>query len=288
MKPYIRIGILIFLTGWSGAALATNCRLAADYYYQAKSETDSGRIIDWLNRSVQACPNFNAWYMLGLIYADQGQTDQALDAFFHARTAAGSARTEALALARQADMLSRRRQWLRALRALELAKRFHPDPVPQWLEVSLKNARIKTYHTIVPAADIAHVFDSGTQISADGRFAVRPAVNLPVHFDFDQAELSPTGSRQVVELGRALTRIQLKQWSFLLVGHTDERGSRRYNQTLSENRAQSVKIELEQQFPSLIGRLKTRGRGESELLYSGHTEVDHLLNRRVRVTLLSN
>jgi outer membrane protein OmpA-like peptidoglycan-associated protein len=50
-------------------------------------------------------------------------------------------------------------------------------------------------------------------------------------------------------------------------------------------RASSVKKELERKFPSLVGRLETRGRGESELLYNGHTEVDHLLNRRVKVTI---
>jgi len=174
---------------------------------------------------------------------------------------------------------------LRGLQALELAERFHPAPAPEWLDAALKHARIKTYRAIIPAADIADVFNTGTQISADGRFAVRPAVNLPVHFDFDQARLNPAGSRQVVELGHALTRIQPQQWSFLLIGHTDERGSHAYNQTLSENRAHTVKVELERQFPSLFGRIEARGRGESELLYHGNTEVDHMLNRRVRVTL---
>jgi outer membrane protein OmpA-like peptidoglycan-associated protein len=231
------------------------------------------------------CPNFNAWYMLGLLYSNQGETDQAIDAFIHARAAAGSAKTEALALARQGELLSRTRQWPRALRALELATRFHPEPAPGWLEDLLKNARIQTYQTIIPATDIAQIFETGTQISMDGRFAVRPAVNLPVHFDFDQANLNPAGSRQVSELGRALARIQMKQESFMLIGHTDKRGSSAYNQTLSEKRAHTVKMELERQFPSLAGKLETGGRGESELLYNGDTEVDHMLNRRVRVTL---
>ena len=119
----------------------------------------------------------------------------------------------------------------------------------------------------------------------DGRFAVRPAVNLPVHFDFDQAQLNSAGTRQVLELGRALARNQMNKQSFLLVGHTDKRGSRAYNQALSENRASTVRRELERKFPFLAGRLKTRGRGESELLYNGDTEVDHRLNRRVKVVI---
>jgi len=224
--------------------------------------------------------------MLGLIYSRQGQLDPAIAAFSHARTQAVSSKTEALALAREGELLLLTGQLPRALRNLELAKRFHPDPTPAWLEGLLKKARIQTYQTIVPAADITYIFETGTQTSMDGRFAVRPAVNLPVHFDFDQAILNPAGSRQVFELGQALTRIQMNRWSFLIVGHTDKRGPERYNQTLSEKRADTVKMELERKFPSLAGRLETRGRGESELLYNGDTEVDHQLNRRVKVSIL--
>ena len=286
MMRFIWIAILICLTVWSGSSLAMNCRLGADYYYRAKAETDPQRTIDWLNRSVQVCPNYNAWYMLGLIYRQQGQLDPAIASFSRARDQAVSSKTEALALARQGELLARAGQLPRALRTLELAQRFHPEPTPKWLEDSLKNTRIQTYQYIIPAEDIAHIFETGTRISMDGRFAVRPAVNLPVHFDFDQAKLNPAGSRQVLELGRALARSRMKRWSFLLVGHTDKRGSRAYNQTLSEKRAYSVKMELEQNFPFLAGRLEIRGRGESELLYNGDTEVDHLLNRRVKVVML--
>ena len=282
---YTGLGILLCLIVWVDSSLATDCRLGADYYYRAKSETDPQSMIDWLNRSVRICPNFNAWYMLGMIYKQQGRLDSAIAAFSRARVQAVSAKTEALALARQGELLATAGQLPRAVRTLELAKRFHPEPAPDWLEDSLKNTRIQSYHAVIPAAEIAYIFQTGTQTSMDGRFAVRPAVNLPVHFDFDQAKLNPAGSRQVLELGRALARIQKNKWSFLLVGHTDKRGSRTYNQTLSEKRADTVKIELERTFPSLAGKLKIRGQGESELLYNGDTEIDHQLNRRVKVMI---
>lgn len=264
---------------------AMDCRLGADYYDQAKSETDPQRVIEWLQRSAEVCPNFNTSYMLGLIYSQQGEIDSAMTAFTRARTEAVSAKTEALALARGGEILARTGQLPRALHALELAKRFHPAPAPAWLEASLKNTRIKINHSLIKAADIAYVLESGTQISTDGRFAVRPAVNLPVHFDFDQADLNSAGTRQVIELGRALSRASMKQWSFLLVGHTDKRGSMAYNQTLSEKRAKTVKLELERRYPALSARLESRGRGETELLYKGDSEEDHMLNRRVQVTL---
>jgi outer membrane protein OmpA-like peptidoglycan-associated protein len=266
---------------------AMDCRQGADFYDRAKSESDPQQVIEWLQRSAQVCPNFNAWYMLGLIYTQQGEMDPAMAAFIQARNLAVSSKTEALALARRGELLARTGQLLQALQALELAKRFHPEPVPAWLEASLKNLRIKTHQSLIGAADITYVLESGTQLSRDGRFAVRPAVNLPVHFDFDRADLNPAGTRQVMELGRALSSPNMRQWSFLLVGHTDKRGSMAYNQVLSENRAKTVKLELERRFPSLSARLGSRGRGETELLYQGDSEEDHMLNRRVQVTLLS-
>lgn len=288
MMQFMRIGILLCLTVWSGASTAMDCRQGADYYDRAKSESDPQQVIKWLQRSAQDCPNFNSWYMLGLIYTQQEEMGPAMAAFMQARNQAVSSKTEALALARQGELLARSGQLLRALQALELAKRFHPAPVPAWLEASLKNIRIKTHQSLIGAADITFVLESGTQISRDGRFAVRPAVNLPVHFDFDRADLNSAGIRQVMELGRALSSANMKQWSFLLVGHTDKRGSMAYNQVLSENRAKTVKLELERRFPSLSARLESRGRGETELLYQGDSKEDHMLNRRVQVTLMSH
>jgi outer membrane protein OmpA-like peptidoglycan-associated protein len=285
MMRLIRIGILISLTAWPAAVLAMDCRLGADYYRQAGSETDPQQVVTWLQRSAQVCPNFNAWYMLGLIYAQQGQTNRALEAFAQAEIRAGSSKTEALALARRGELLARTGRLPAALRHLELAQRFHPAPTPDWLEAALKRTRIQACRTLIPAADIADTFGAGTRSSTDGRFAVRPAVNLPVHFAFDQADLTSSGRRQVAELGRALANAQFRPWSFLLVGHTDRRGPRNYNQHLSELRAATVKLNLERQFPSLRGRLAAEGRGETELLYDGNTDVDHMLNRRVKVTL---
>jgi outer membrane protein OmpA-like peptidoglycan-associated protein len=190
-----------------------------------------------------------------------------------------------LALARQGELLAQTGQFFQALRALKAAKRFHPEPAPDWLEKSLKNARIQSCRVVMPAEEIAAFLEISTQSSRDRRFALRPGVNIPVQFDFDRSELNYRGIRQITELGEALTKEKMKSWSFLLVGHTDKRGTPAYNQVLSEKRAHTVKMELKRRFPSLIQRLKTEGRGETELLYDGDTESDHMLNRRVKVTL---
>jgi outer membrane protein OmpA-like peptidoglycan-associated protein len=280
------MGGLLSLIVFSGSSPAMDCRLGEKYYFQAKSATDPVRSIEWLHRSIEMCPNFNSWYMLGLLYKNQGQINEAIDAFVQAGENAGTSKVEALALARQGELLSQTGQLFQALRALKLAKRFHPEPAPDWLEKSLKNARIQSCRVVMPAEEIASFLEVGTQVSRDRRFAVRPGVNIPVQFDFDRSDLNSLGIRQITELGGALTREKMRSWSFLLVGHTDKRGTPAYNQVLSEKRAHSVKMELERRFPSLIRRLKTEGRGETELLYEGDTESDHMLNRRVKVKLI--
>jgi len=286
MKGHVLMGGVLFLIVFSGSAAAKDCRLGENYYFQAKSATDPLRSIEWLQQSIEVCPNFNSWYMLGLLYKNQGKINEAIDAFVQAWENAGTSKAEASALARRGELLAQTGQLFQALRALKLAKRFYPEPAPDWLEKSLKNARIQSCRVVMPAAEIASFLEAGTQISRDRRFTIRPGVNLPVQFDFDRSDLNSRGIRQINELGEALTREKMKFWSFLLVGHTDKRGTTAYNQVLSEKRAHSVKIELERRFPFLIRRLKTEGRGEAELLYEGDTESDHMLNRRVKVTLI--
>jgi outer membrane protein OmpA-like peptidoglycan-associated protein len=285
MKGLVLMGGLLFLIVSSGSVAAMDCRLGEKYYFQAKSAADPVRSIEWLQQSIEVCPNFNSWYILGLLYKNQGKINEAIDAFVQAGENAGPSKAKARALARRGELLAQTGQIFQALRAFKLAKRFHPEPAPDWLEKSLKNARIQSCRVVMPAEEIASFLEAGTQISRDRRFAIRPGVNIPVQFDFDRSDLNSRGIHQITELGEALTREKMRSWSFLLVGHTDKRGTTAYNQVLSEKRARSVKMELERRFPSLIRRLKAEGRGETELFYSGDTESDHMLNRRVKVTL---
>jgi outer membrane protein OmpA-like peptidoglycan-associated protein len=285
MKHFYWLGGLLSLIVFSGSSSATDCQLGQKYYYQAKSAIDPVRITEWLHRSIAVCPNFNAWYMLGLFYKNQGQLNEAIDAFVQAGENAKTSKLEALALARQGELHAQTGQFFQALRALKAAQRFHPEPAPDWLEKSLKNARIQSCRVVMPAEEIASFLEIGARSGRDRRFAVRPGVNIPVQFEFDRSDLNSRGIRQITELGEALTSEKMRSWSFLLVGHTDKRGTPTYNQVLSERRAHTVKMELERRFPSLIRRLKTEGRGETELLYGGDTESDHMLNRRVKVTL---
>jgi OOP family OmpA-OmpF porin len=87
-------------------------------------------------------------------------------------------------------------------------------------------------------------------------------IQSEVLFGFDQSELKDAGKRildaQVVEQMKAKPQIEL----LLITGHTDRIGSDKYNQDLSERRAQSVKDYLISQDVE-AARLHSVGRGES-------------------------
>ncbi|MGD9136209.1 MAG: OmpA family protein [Desulfobacterales bacterium] len=288
MKIFCGAGGLIALFIWYNSSQAVDCRLGETYYSRAKSAVNAGRSIEYLHRSLEVCPNFNAWYMLGLLYKDQAKMKEAMTAFVQAWQTAATPKAAASALARRGELLAATGKSFPALRAIEAAKRLYPAPVPDWLEKALENIRTRYYRSGMTADAIASALQADAQIREERKFAIRPGVNIPVQFEFDRSELNISGVRQVAELGEALTRDSIRSWSFLLVGHTDKRGPTVYNQILSERRAQSVRTELERQYPALVGRLKTEGRGESELLYDGDTETEHMLNRRVKVTLIEN
>ena len=68
-----------------------------------------------------------------------------------------------------------------------------------------------------------------------------------------------------------------------VVGHTDDRGPTRYNQSVSERRATTVKNKLEQTFPHVL--ISARGLGETAPVAPNNTAEGRQLNRRVEVQI---
>lgn len=85
-------------------------------------------------------------------------------------------------------------------------------------------------------------------------------INTDVLFDFDSAELTSSATRIVSELA---TRLAETDSDVLVVGHTDGIGSRRYNQRLSERRADAVAEVLREQVDG-DRTITTEGRNFSE------------------------
>jgi outer membrane protein OmpA-like peptidoglycan-associated protein len=108
----------------------------------------------------------------------------------------------------------------------------------------------------------------------------RPAVALDVRFERNSAELTPEAREVVKALAAAMKSDALAAQRFLVEGHTDSTGPRKYNIELSERRAEAVRAQLTQLGVSGT-RLETAGHGPDQPLDAEHPENG--VNRRVQV-----
>jgi OOP family OmpA-OmpF porin len=124
----------------------------------------------------------------------------------------------------------------------------------------------------IPVNDVAQAFLDAKSVSMNVQFASAKA---------DIMDASEADLRKVGEV--------LTDWpdaKVEIAGHTDSQGSEKYNQTLSEKRAASVKAWLLAKYPKVkASNLTTKGYGESKPLVSNNTAEGMAKNRRVTFTL---
>ncbi len=106
-----------------------------------------------------------------------------------------------------------------------------------------------------------------------------------IYYDYDKSDIRPDAAlelNKLVELLKLNTDIKIE-----LGSHTDERGSDRYNQSLSQRRAQSaVNYIITKDIAK--GRIIAKGYGESKPKVKGaENEVDHQTNRRTTFRITS-
>lgn len=68
----------------------------------------------------------------------------------------------------------------------------------------------------------------------------KAGLDMMINFALDSAQLDQTARSELDEFTKALADNRLSTFSFVVEGHTDATGSDRYNQDLSQRRAQSV------------------------------------------------
>ncbi len=136
--------------------------------------------------------------------------------------------------------------------------------LPQSSEPSLGAARASSSAT-------GDYTESGTRLSVSG-----------VLFEFEQATLKPQANEMV---SKAVTYLLDNPDSHVVVeGHTDHLGTRRYNQRLSEKRANAIARALKSNGIS-AERIKAVGYGESRPVASNKTADGRQANRRVEIIL---
>ena len=274
-----RLGLITAISLWLAAGpVWADCGQSQELIDQAAGLTELAGKIELLEKAYRLCPGFKSGYRLGKAYALAGRNSDALGALHDAWNQAGDTVQGATALAKAGQIYQENGETQYAIasykQALSIFKK-RGKAVPKLVE-RLKDLEWTQTQQGMTAAQI-------TKALCFKSFQVEPALDLRIHFDFDSYNLNQRGLTETRVLGQALADQVLDGNNFVLIGHTDRRGSNDYNFMLSQNRARAVGDFLVRNYPSLTGRIITEGKGETELIYQGDTEKEHQLNRRVEV-----
>ena len=106
-------------------------------------------------------------------------------------------------------------------------------------------------------------------------------LTVAIQFDFNSSRIRPNSFRAVGLMADALNHPYLQGYCFLVVGHTDAKGSREYNLKLSQQRADAIREALINPFGIGAGRIEAVGLGEEQLL--DPSKPDAAANRRVQL-----
>ncbi len=109
--------------------------------------------------------------------------------------------------------------------------------------------------------------------------------NLDLKFNFDSFKVKSSDDTKIQEFVDYMNAN--KNYDATIVGHTDSKGSKAYNQTLSQNRAKAVKSVMVKKGID-THRLTTLGMGESKPVSTNATKEGRSQNRRVEAQINKN
>ena len=142
-----------------------------------------------------------------------------------------------------------------------------------WLQVS--HAEDGTDQALTFGVVDVGAEDLGKRLDTECKLTLRG-----VTFEFNRATLKPESEVTLARVGKVLaTRPALK---LEVGGHTDARGADAYNQKLSEARAASVAAWFTSHGVA-VGRLTSRGYGETQPVAENDSEQGRAKNRRVEL-----
>ena len=125
-----------------------------------------------------------------------------------------------------------------------------------------------------------------TTQSTVGKISQEPLVveKITLHFHFDYNAVDLDDETEEYLEGLAVTMEQDKNLRLMITGHTDNIGQEKFNQRLSEKRAEVVRNYLLKHGVS-ADRLQTQGKGMLAPLNENKTEADRAMNRRVEIVM---
>ncbi len=170
-------------------------------------------------------------------------------------------------------------------RALTLALCLGTAGLPAWAQQADEVQDLITRLAPIAGQQESAAVPEAAEIRGTTVYLMRSvSVDLEVYFTLNSAELSQRARSDLAALGQALASQRLRPYTYLIAGHTDSRGDARYNQNLSERRADAARRFLVENFPIDPARLISVGWGESRLISPANPTA--AINRRVEVTLV--
>ena len=106
-----------------------------------------------------------------------------------------------------------------------------------------------------------------------------------VLFAFDRSDLNENAKTSLDKLRTTL--LKYPETNITVIGHTDSKGTKQYNQTLSESRANSVASYTSQNGIDK-DRMTALGKGETDPIATNDTEEGSASNRRVEFVITAN
>lgn len=116
--------------------------------------------------------------------------------------------------------------------------------------------------------------DTRVKLLTEGKFSTNEIL-----FDVNSDKIKAESNSILTEIGNIL--VENSTVKFKIIGHTDSDGDNSANLTLSQKRAEAVKMRLVYGFGIDENRLSTDGKGESEPLNKNISAEDKAQNRRV-------
>jgi len=167
------------------------------------------------------------------------------------------------------------------LSAEEIAQRLKPASLPSSGDVVETSRKTRGWSNTKDKATRGIERMPAAGISQSAPAIERPTVSFNIEFAFGSAELKPSAEPQLYEIGAALSRPDLRDLQFVVIGHTDDVGDDDSNLELSARRATAVFSFLTNELRIEPERLYVQGRGEREPLDA--SQPDAAMNRRVEI-----
>lgn len=113
----------------------------------------------------------------------------------------------------------------------------------------------------------------------------KASASLLITFETNSAALTQQSKEQLDVVAAALKNDRLKDFRFEVQGHADSRGAANVNMTLSQQRAESVRVYLIGSHQIAQARLLAVGKGDAEPMNTRDATAAE--NRRVTITTLT-